>query len=152
MHAWIQDIPSEVPDKFLGNQHITHGAVWKSLEKEVNSMVASRRGSIPVFLRKPRTTCDFPGLSLAPVPHPSGSALAISQSKLFVILIKIRKVAKIRNRYIQVPHLTQDSTWESDKNTNKHHKQEPRGQPFPTVLFICNVGDGIQQAELLYTA
>ena len=37
----------------------------------------------------------------------------------------------IRNRYNQVPHLTQDTNWESDKNTIKHHKQEPRGQPFP---------------------
>ena len=30
---------------------------------------------------------------------------------------------------IQVPHLTQDTTWESDKSTIKHHKQEPRGLP-----------------------
>ena len=29
---------------------------------------------------------------------------------------KVRKAAKIRNRYNQVPHLTQDTTWESDKN------------------------------------
>ena len=47
--------------------------------------------------------------------------------------IKVRKVAKIRNQYNQVPHLTQDTTWETDKNTKvtKRHKQEPRGQPFP---------------------
>ena len=36
---------------------------------------------------------------------------------------KVRKVAKIRNRYHQVPHLTQNTTWESDKTpiniTNK---------------------------------
>ena len=44
---------------------------------------------------------------------------------------KVRKGAKIRNRYNQVPHLTQDTTWESDINTIKQHKQEPRGQPFP---------------------
>ena len=37
---------------------------------------------------------------------------------------KIRKETKIRNRYNQVPHLTQDTTWESDKNTIKHHTQE----------------------------
>ena len=42
---------------------------------------------------------------------------------------KVRKAANIRNRYNQVPHLTQDTTWESDKNTTKHHKQESRGQP-----------------------
>ena len=32
-------------------------------------------------------------------------------------LFKVRKAAKIRNRYNQVPHLTQDITLESDKNT-----------------------------------
>ena len=35
----------------------------------------------------------------------------------------VRKAAKIRNRYNQVPHLTQDTTWESEKTqlniTNK---------------------------------
>ena len=30
---------------------------------------------------------------------------------------KVRKVTTITNRYNQVPHLTQDTTWESDKNT-----------------------------------
>ena len=30
--------------------------------------------------------------------------------------VKIRKVAKIRNQYDQLPHLTQDTTWESGKN------------------------------------
>ena len=45
---------------------------------------------------------------------------------------KERKMAKIRNQYNQVPHLTQDITWESDKITIRHHKQKPRGQPFPS--------------------
>ena len=49
-------------------------------------------------------------------------------------IIKVRKAAKVRNRYNQVPRLAQDTTWESDKNTIKHHKQEPRGQPFPSRL------------------
>ena len=35
-----------------------------------------------------------------------------------------------RNRYSTVPHLTQDTTWESDKITIKHHKQMRRAQPF----------------------
>ena len=47
-------------------------------------------------------------------------------------ICKVRKAAKIRHRYNHVPHLTQDTTWESDKNTIKHHKQEPRGQAFPS--------------------
>ena len=43
--------------------------------------------------------------------------------------IRVRKTAKIRNRYNQLPHLTQDTTWERDKDTIKHHKQEV--SPFP---------------------
>ena len=36
------------------------------------------------------------------------------------------------NRYNQVPHLIQDTTWESDKNTRKHHIQESQEvSPFP---------------------
>ena len=44
--------------------------------------------------------------------------------------MEVRKATKISNQ--QVPHLTQDTTWESDKNTIKHHRQEPRGQPSPS--------------------
>ena len=39
-------------------------------------------------------------------------------------LSKAGEKAKIRNRYNQIPHLTQDTIWESDKNTRKHHLQE----------------------------
>ena len=45
------------------------------------------------------------------------------------------KGAKIRNRYNQVPHLTQDTNGhqlESEKLTIRHHKREPRGQPIPS--------------------
>ena len=31
--------------------------------------------------------------------------------------VEVRKKAKIRNRYNQVPHLTQDTRWESGKST-----------------------------------
>ena len=37
---------------------------------------------------------------------------------------KVRKKAKTRNRYNQVPHLTQDTIWQSDKKIRKHHTQE----------------------------
>ena len=47
-------------------------------------------------------------------------------------MYKVRKTAKIKNQYNQAPHLTQDTTWKSDKITIRHHKQEPRGQPFPS--------------------
>ena len=34
---------------------------------------------------------------------------------LTYMLVKVRKGARIRNRYQQVPHLTQDTTWERVK-------------------------------------
>ena len=40
--------------------------------------------------------------------------------------MKVRKMAKIRNQYNQVPHLAQDTTWVSNKITIRHHKQEPK--------------------------
>ena len=49
-----------------------------------------------------------------------------------VKLHKISKKAKIRNRYNQETHLTQDTTWESDKHDRKHHLQESQeDSPFP---------------------
>ena len=44
---------------------------------------------------------------------------------------KVSKRAKIRNRYNQAPHLTQDTNG-SVNVTVRHHKREPRGQPFPS--------------------
>ena len=45
--------------------------------------------------------------------------------------LKVSKGAKIRNRYNQVPHLTQDTNGKVT-NSVRHHKREPRGQPFPS--------------------
>ena len=42
------------------------------------------------------------------------------------------KKAKIGNGYNQVPYLTQDTTWENDKTTRKHHIQlSQQVSPFP---------------------
>ena len=52
---------------------------------------------------------------------------------LFLFGMKVRKKAKIRNRYNQVPHLTKGTVWENDKNTRKHHIQESQAvSPFTT--------------------
>ena len=47
------------------------------------------------------------------------------------VVQKVRKTAKIRKRYNQVPHLTQDSTWESNKNTIKITNKSQEVSPFP---------------------
>ena len=44
---------------------------------------------------------------------------------------KIRKAAKIRNRYNQVPHLTRDTTWESDKTQLNITNECQEVSPFP---------------------
>ena len=42
------------------------------------------------------------------------------------------KKAENQNWYNQVPHLTKDTIWETDKNTSKHHIQESQEvSPFP---------------------
>ena len=40
--------------------------------------------------------------------------------------LQSRKVAKIWNRYNKVPHLTQDTVWESEKYSRKHQIYESK--------------------------
>ena len=50
-----------------------------------------------------------------------------------MVIFKVCKYAKIKNRYNQVPHPTHDTTRESDENTTKHHAQESQEvSPFPS--------------------
>ena len=49
------------------------------------------------------------------------------------------KKAKIRNSFNQVSHLTQDTTWESDKNTRKNHKQESQEVTLATCWVRANL-------------
>ena len=44
---------------------------------------------------------------------------------------KVRKMAKIRKQYNQVPRLTQDTTWESNKNTINITNKSQEVSPFP---------------------
>ena len=50
--------------------------------------------------------------------------MAYILSSLATDRAKVSKEEKILNRYNQVPHLTQGTTPESDKNTIKRHTQE----------------------------
>ena len=47
---------------------------------------------------------------------------------------KVRKKAHIRNRYNQIPHLTNDTIWESKKKTQENitHKRAKKSAFFPT--------------------
>ena len=62
----------------------------------------------------------------------SGDYWQASQNVKDALKVKVRKKAKIRNRYNQALHLTQDTTLESNKYTIKHHAQESQEvSPFP---------------------
>ena len=62
---------------------------------------------------------------------PNKVSVHIIQRSDFVFF-KVRKKAKIRNPYNQIPHWVQDTIWESDKNARKHHIQENQEvSPFP---------------------
>ena len=53
-------------------------------------------------------------------------------AQVSVVTLKVRKKAKIRNQDNQVPRLTQDTVWKSDKKHKKTPQiKEPRDQPFP---------------------
>ena len=57
--------------------------------------------------------------------------LPLQEEKL-MLLVRFKLTCYTLRVLHQVPYLTKNTTWESDKNTIKHHKQEPRGQPFPS--------------------
>ena len=46
--------------------------------------------------------------------------------------IKVRKTARIRNQYNQVPHLSQDTKWESNKITINITNKSQEVSPFPS--------------------
>ena len=49
-----------------------------------------------------------------------------------VYISKVRKTARIRNRYNQVPHLSQDTKWESNKVTINITNKSQEVSPFPS--------------------
>ena len=64
--------------------------------------------------------------------QPQISEFSVNAANFHPWFIQVRKKAKIWNRYNKVPHLTQDTTWESDKNARKHHILESQEvSPFP---------------------
>ena len=58
-------------ENIFSYQRISQRVVWISLEKQLDPRdpIASRWGSVPVFVEKHIATCDFPGVSGA-LPHP----------------------------------------------------------------------------------
>ena len=87
------------------------------LEKQLDprSPFTFRDWSVPEFIRNTIVNCDLPRGGVGVVSWPPLPDLDPP--------MEVRKTAKIRNRYNQVPQLTQGTTLESDKNTIKHHKQ-----------------------------
>ena len=93
-HARIQKIPSWWGSwkLFLSHRRISQSSVRTSLEKQLGAIIDSRRGFVPIFLRKHIATCDFPGVQTP--CHPSGSAhfalQMIERSKNINISVHLR--------------------------------------------------------------
>ena len=47
-------------------------------------------------------------------------------------IVKVRKTVRIRNRYNQVPHLSQDTKWEGNKITINITNKSQEVSPFPS--------------------
>ena len=54
-----------------------------------------------------------------------------SRGCLYIKYIKVKNAAKIRNPYNQAPHLTKDTTWESDKTQLSITNKSQEISPFP---------------------
>ena len=54
------------------------------------------------------------------------------QQSLLRVLVKVRKTARMRNRYNQVPHLSQDTKWESNKITINITNKSQEVSTFPS--------------------
>ena len=73
--------------------------------------------------------------------------------KINDITCKVSRKAKIRNQYNQVPYLTQDITWESDKNIRELHIQASQEvSPFPAGdhKIAMKIQDGMLTPNFQY--
>ena len=68
-------------------------------------------------------------------------------------VFKVKRNAKVRNRYNQVTHLTLDTMWQSDKHTIKHNTQESQEvRPFPAGdnKTARNIQDNIEKTNITH--
>ena len=76
-------------------------------------------------------TCYCVGM-VAAMSAPRYVRSASRYKSISLMNIRVGKGGKIRNRYNQVPHLTQDTNWKVTNSQLDTRKREPRGQPFPS--------------------
>ena len=72
------------------------------------------------------------------------ATIAINWDKVGIFyILKVRKEAKLRKRYNQVPHLTQDTLQESNKNTIDITNKNQEVRPFQAVDHKAAMNRGI---------
>ena len=125
---------NQVPDLNRDN-------TWESDKTEKRTSQTSKQGGHPFHSRWPQDSNN--GLYMQALRFGIIRALNDSAERLpshstdkTTLIIKVSKKAKIRNRYNQVPHPTQDNTWERDKKQenfiNKQAKRSVLSQQVTT--------------------
>ena len=69
----------------------------------------------------------------------------------FLSHMKVRKTAKIRERYNHVLHLTQDTTWESNKTTKNITYKSQEVSPFPAGDHKAAMNRRVSMANTRHT-
>ena len=80
--------------------------------------------------RRSACTSGIANIRMQTEKTPNKTWECASDPELHELILKERKWANIRNQYNQAPHLTQDAI--GKVTSDRHHKREPRGQPFPS--------------------
>ena len=63
--------------------------------------------------------------------HAQKMGVSSALTTFFLFVSNVRKTARIKNRYNQVPHLSQNTKWESNKITINTTNKSQKATPFP---------------------
>ena len=90
------------------------------------SLISRNHGSLSTCLIKGNVRFSMSLMAKCKTLRLAHGCVSNRPNFVWIVSHKVRKMAKIRKRHNQVSHLTQDTTWESNK-IQKHHQQERAG-------------------------
>ena len=129
--------------KCAGSFHLLFLLQSKKDSKDQESIQSSITSSIPILcVCRQQKIC--PAFKFTQASHCSQilhfltlqcalvSKLNVLAHFMYYFCYKVRKIARIRNRYNQVSHISQDTKWESNKITINITNKSQEVSPFPS--------------------